>query len=180
MVWHFLFTWTWQPCSRHAAAPRFQCNLLFSVVCRHVTSLGHQEGQSFLRGGQIFWTMSNSFKRCPTHFSRGGKIFSRGCFAPPGYGPGCVCVCRALSLSALYSVRDVWRALPSSRVTAYGTVVEISASVQNPRFLCNQVIQNYELKIVHNCLDMTVTSLMYDCKYINKFVLLPRRSAVGS
>jgi len=38
--------------------------------------LGAPEGvKSFLRGAQIFWTMSNSFKRCPTHFSRGAKIF---------------------------------------------------------------------------------------------------------
>jgi len=30
-------------------------------------------------------------------------------------------------------------------------------------------------------LDMTVTSLTYHCKkYINKFVLLPQKSAVGS
>jgi len=27
--------------------------------------------KSFLRGGQIFWIVSNSFKLCPTHFSRG-------------------------------------------------------------------------------------------------------------
>jgi len=32
--------------------------------------------KSFLRGAQIFLTMSNSFELCPTHFSRGGrKIF---------------------------------------------------------------------------------------------------------
>jgi len=36
--------------------------------------------------------MSNVFKVCPTHFSRGGEKLSRGCFTPlrpPGYGPGC-------------------------------------------------------------------------------------------
>ena len=43
--------------------------------------------KSFLRGAQIFWTMFNSFKLCPTHFSRGGEKFSRRCFAHPGYGP---------------------------------------------------------------------------------------------
>jgi len=32
--------------------------------------------------------MTNSFKLCPTHFSRGGEIFSRGSFASPNYGPG--------------------------------------------------------------------------------------------
>jgi len=31
--------------------------------------------------------MSNIFKVSPTHFSRGGEKFSRGGFAPLGYGP---------------------------------------------------------------------------------------------
>jgi len=35
--------------------------------------------KSFPRGTQIFWTMSNIFKLCVIHFSRGGKNFS----APP-------------------------------------------------------------------------------------------------
>jgi len=35
-------------------------------------------------GAEIFWTMSSSFKQCPTHFSRGGEKFSRvGFVAPP-------------------------------------------------------------------------------------------------
>jgi len=38
--------------------------------------------KSFPRGGQIFWTMSNIFKICPTHFSRGGEKFQKGGFAP--------------------------------------------------------------------------------------------------
>ena len=38
--------------------------------------------KNFLRGVQYFWTMSNSFKWCPTHFSRGGKKFSRGSKPP--------------------------------------------------------------------------------------------------
>jgi len=46
--------------------------------------------KSFPRGTQIFSTMSNIFKLCPTHLSR-GKHFSRGA-SPPlrllGYGPG--------------------------------------------------------------------------------------------
>ena len=67
-----------------------------------------------------------------------------------------------------------------NRVTAYGPVTEISAPVQNLRFLRSHVIYNYELKIVHNCLDMAVASLMYHCKYINKFILVLRKSAVGS
>ena len=40
------------------------------------------EAKSFLRGAQIFWTMSNSFKRCPTHFSRGGEKFPRVLWPP--------------------------------------------------------------------------------------------------
>jgi len=42
--------------------------------------------KSFLRGGQIFWTMSNSFKLCPPHFSmERRKIFQGGLrhLAPP-------------------------------------------------------------------------------------------------
>jgi len=31
--------------------------------------------------------MSNSFKICQTHFSRGGEKSSKGGFASPGYGP---------------------------------------------------------------------------------------------
>ena len=38
--------------------------------------------KSFLRGAQIFWTVSNSFKLCPTNFSREGEYFSRGAFSP--------------------------------------------------------------------------------------------------
>ena len=49
---------------------------------------------------------------------------------------------------------------------------EISASDHNPRFLRSQAIYNYKLKIVHYCLNMECTSLMYYCKYINKFVLV--------
>ena len=41
----------------------------------------------FPRGAEIFWTMSNIFKLCPTHFSRGAKIFLGGIRPPPGYGP---------------------------------------------------------------------------------------------
>jgi len=55
-----------------------------SVVGRPVTSLlGISEAtKSFLRGAQIFWTASNSFKLCPTHFSRRGENFSRGTSPP--------------------------------------------------------------------------------------------------
>jgi len=47
-----------------------------------VTSLGHQEGRRVFWEGPNFWTMSNIFKLCPTHFSRGSENFSRGGFAP--------------------------------------------------------------------------------------------------
>jgi len=57
----------------------------------HLTQARNQLGtpggaKSFLRGAQIFLTMSNSFKLCPTHLSREGEKFSRG-VSPPGYGP---------------------------------------------------------------------------------------------
>jgi len=58
---------------------------------------------SFLRGAQTFWTMSNSFKQCPTHFSRRGEaplrslgysilffvisLFESPCFGCPGPSP---------------------------------------------------------------------------------------------
>jgi len=67
-----------------------------------------------------------------------------------------------------------------NRRTACGPVPQISASVHNPRFFRSQVISNYEFKIVHNCLDMAATSLMYHCKYIKNFVLLLRKFAVMS
>jgi len=66
-----------------------------------------------------------------------------------------------------------------NRVTAYGSVAEITASDQNPRFLHSQAIQTYELENVHNYLDMPVTILMYHYKYIGKFVFLQQKSAVG-
>jgi len=34
-------------------------------------------------------------------------------------------------------------------------------------------------KIFRNYVDMAVTSLLYHCKYINKFILLLRRFAIG-
>ena len=43
--------------------------------------------KSFLRGAQIFWTMSNSFKIYPTNFSRGGAKIFLGGLRPPGYRP---------------------------------------------------------------------------------------------
>ena len=55
-----------------------------------------------------------------------------------------------------------------NRVSAYGPVAKHS-EVQNPGF------QNYQLKIVHNRLDMAVTGLIYHCKLIQKFVLLLRQ-----
>ena len=97
-----------------------------------------------------------------------------------------VCVCRALSLSVLYSVDlqyNVWRALalPSKQKNCLWTSRrKLCAFSKNPIFLRSQVISNYEFKIVHNCLEQAVTLLMYHSKYINKFVFLPRKSAFRS
>jgi len=44
--------------------------------------------KSFLRGAQIFWTVSNSFKLCPTNFSRGVENFSRRASPPLVTGLG--------------------------------------------------------------------------------------------
>ena len=47
---------------------------------------GTRRVEEFSEGAQIFWTMSNSFKLCPTHFSKGGaKNVLRGLrpFWPP-------------------------------------------------------------------------------------------------
>jgi len=55
---------------------------------RPVTSLGHQEGEKFSERCPNFYSMSNSFKLCPTDFSRGRENFSRGCFVPLVTGLG--------------------------------------------------------------------------------------------
>jgi len=36
-----------------------------------------------------------------------------------------------------------------------------------------------KVKIVHNCLEQAVTSLMYHCKFINKFVFLSASLLLG-
>ena len=54
-------------------------NMTSYQACNQLRRLGG--AKSFLRG-PIFSTVSNSFKLCPTHFSRGAKKFSGG-FAPP-------------------------------------------------------------------------------------------------
>ena len=61
------------------------CALTQPHTCAQASNqLGTPGGaKSFLRGAEIFWTMSNIFKLCPTHFfqnisnkfSRGAKIF---------------------------------------------------------------------------------------------------------
>jgi len=66
---------------------------------------------------------------------------------------------------------------PPNKGTACGPVAEISPSFQNGRLLRSQV--TYELKTIHNCLDVAL-SLMYHCKCINKVILLLRKSAVVS
>jgi len=56
--------------------------MFIAVTHRPATSLGHQWGRR-VRGAQNLCIMSNRFELCPKHFSRGGKTFSRGGFAPP-------------------------------------------------------------------------------------------------
>jgi len=51
--------------------------------------LGHYEGRSFPRGAKIFWNMSNIFKVCPTHFSRGGAKNFLGVASPPPWLQAC-------------------------------------------------------------------------------------------
>jgi len=48
---------------------------------------GTPGGEGFLRGAQIFWTMSKIVKLYPTHFSR-GRLGLRPTCSPAGYGPG--------------------------------------------------------------------------------------------
>jgi len=63
----------------------------FFGVCQARNQLGTPGGaMSFPRGAKIFWTMSNSFKLCPTHFSRVGENFSRG--VSPPLVTGLVCI----------------------------------------------------------------------------------------
>jgi len=54
------------------------------VRSRPATSLGHQGGEEFAGSGPNFlnYVLSNTFKLCPTYFSRGGEKFSSGVFAP--------------------------------------------------------------------------------------------------
>ena len=56
---------------------KFGCQQFCSNQARN--QLGTPGGaKSFPREAQISWTMSNIFKLCPTHFSRGEKIFLGG------------------------------------------------------------------------------------------------------
>jgi len=89
-----------------------------------------------------------------------------------------VCVQSIIPECIILSKMSEGHYLPN-RVTAYRPVAEISASVQNPRFLPSQVIKNYDIKIVHNQLDMAVTSLMYHFKCFNKLFLFLQKSTVG-
>jgi len=77
-----LDTWSW--------SLKFEFRL-YSPAYQARGQLGTpEEAKSFLRRDQFFLTMSNSFKRGPTHFSREGETFSRGAKSPlrtPGYGP---------------------------------------------------------------------------------------------
>ena len=64
--------------------PNFPFCLFFYSVNQARNQLGTPGGaKSFLREAQIFWTMSNTFKLYPTHFSREGEKFSRWALPPP-------------------------------------------------------------------------------------------------
>jgi len=54
--------------------------------------------------------MSNTFKQCPTYFSKGGENVPRGGFAPPGYGPGSL-ICAAVKLS-LFQENNLSNSIP--------------------------------------------------------------------
>jgi len=49
--------------------------------------------------------MSNIFKLCPTHFSRGGEKNFRGGFAPPGNGR--VNICDGLEIKLISPLRGI-------------------------------------------------------------------------
>jgi len=58
---------------------RFFFPLLVKGIKQARNQLGTPGGaKSFPRGAQIFWTTSNIFKLCPTHFTRGGEKFFWG------------------------------------------------------------------------------------------------------
>jgi len=62
---------------------------LYSIV-RLGTSLGYQWGDEFSERGPHFLNMPNTFKLCPTHFSRRSENFSGGVYPPASpysYGP---------------------------------------------------------------------------------------------
>ena len=73
--------------STKARMMKLNCSEQFYSNDNHARNqLGTPGGaKSFLRGAQIFWTMSNMFKLYPTHFSRGAKHFLEGASpsAPP-------------------------------------------------------------------------------------------------
>jgi len=53
--------------------------LLHTCFCQARNQLGKpRRTKCFLGGAKNFWTMSNSFKFCPTHFSRKGEKSPRG------------------------------------------------------------------------------------------------------
>jgi len=80
--------------------------LFLRTVWQARNQLGTPEGaKSFLRWAQNFWTMSNSCKRCPTHFSRGGANFSREGFAPPWLRACCVAFI-ALKFEGFYPTQE--------------------------------------------------------------------------
>jgi len=62
-------------CKRHLVDVSVTAATIIST--RPVTRLGHQVDEEFCESDPIFLTISNSFKLCPKHFSRGEEKFCR-------------------------------------------------------------------------------------------------------
>jgi len=87
-----LSTWLRIPTSHNANRAVGNIALLHNTPLRGALRVDHVQARnqlgtpgvakSFLRGAQLFKTMSNNFQLCPTHFSWGGEQFCRGGEAP--------------------------------------------------------------------------------------------------
>ena len=88
-IWHW---WTWRNQSCLSENPQLLI-VDSTALTYHQTrnQFGAPGGaKSFPRRAQIFCTMPNTFKLCPTHFSRGAKMFLGGGLRPlrlPWLGP---------------------------------------------------------------------------------------------
>ena len=126
----------------------FSNQLLATCVrTRPVTSLGHQEGRQVFWEGPKILIMSNSFKLCPTYFSRGVEKFCRGCFATPGYGPG------AHRPNASYTCKNAkalffsWTAGCSHCVN--GSLRIWENEIESPETKCSHEMQNVIFRAMH-------------------------------